>query len=195
MLLASVAFAGPMSCVMAPMFPPDSVPVCANAPGLGSSYIVPEGPYAVNVYFEDLNAVTSGVNVQGLPGDGDYNDAVATLRFDGQTTTLEWSGFNGAAAYINLVQMWFGPPSVSIASPGPHTIPNLQPGWEAMFQMHIQSPSLPAGQNVFTSGPGSRNIDLLPHAIVEPIPEPATMALFGGGLALLGLARFRKSRK
>ena len=167
--------------VLTPVLDPDGVAVAPSAPGLGARVMVPlSGAFSLNVWFEDLNALLAGTT-GGLPGDADYNDMVVQV-----------AGTAGGAVSVRLlaqvtamrgsVVLFYGASVVSANSTGPVLLPVLAtPGQELALEFLSEQGYL------FSTGFGSRNPDLLPHAIVQSaIPEPWSAPLAGGGLLVIG---------
>jgi hypothetical protein len=194
MLAVFTASATPICVNTVPNMTVESQPVCTTIPGLGNQLFLPASNFTAQVYWEDLDKRTSGGCVTGLPGDCDYNDAKLGIvgNYSQNLLTLTFQG--GLASYLNTLSWVGGSISVSRDSQGPVSATiNWTPGTELLLQDFTS-----AGGHWY-SGPGSRNVDCNPHAIVDTqassVPEPATFILIGGGLVGLGLIRRHRRPK
>ncbi len=206
------ALAGPV-CVDVPPMTIPSPPICTDAPGLGDVIILPDSAdFIARVWWEDLNAQVDGTSVFDLPGDGDVDDGLITIigNWLARTMTMFWSSPNlDLAVYLNTISpVGYETQGISRESDAPYgvvlSVPWV-PGEELVLQNRVTYKNI---NDIWYTGPGERNVDGKRHAIVdmvtipveepeepEPIPEPSTFLLIGGGLMATAMIRRRQKRE
>lgn len=214
LIFTGLVLAGPV-CVDTPPMTIPSPPVCEDAPGLGGVIILPDSAdFIAEVWWEDLDARVDGTSNFGLPGDGDYDDAKVTIlgNWLARTMTMFWSSPNlDLAVYLNTISpVGHETQGISRESDAPYGVVLSVP-WVPGEELVLQNTVTYEPKNIndiWYTGPGDRNADGKRHAIVqttlipveepeepEPIPEPSTFLLIGGGLVATAMIRRRQKRE
>lgn len=214
LIFTGLLLAGPV-CVDTPPMTIPSPPICSDAPGLGDRIILPDSAdFFTKVFWEDLNASVAGTSYFGLSGDGDVDDGLVWIIGDWlkRTITMFWASPNlDLAVYLNTISpVGHETQGISRESDAPNgVVLNIPwvPGEELVLQNRVTYE--PKNINdIWYTGPGERNADGKKHAIVrttlipveepeepEPIPEPSTFLLIGGGLMATAMIRRRQKRE